>query len=548
MPAGRRPPTKNEQARLAMGVIARAATSASTRSAKDNGHAGLKGKSDQRKRVVDPLENAALSEQVVASWSNQLPPESEREGETVLELKKLQTDGSVCWESRRLVYDKSNIWLAKADSDMVLDLVPLLECAHIIEVKLDEEVADACAEDNERDLKLRKLESFLSGDEAAEKNIVCAADTKEDRAEWVKALSAMCNSNPRPGAVHVIFRGALRKRGQLNTAFKKRFFALRSDGVCGYFGSEADFGACLTDSGLVREEEWRRRAKGSFLCAELGPISLQASKDGFLFTLCVAASSGDAASSTAGSTASPPTRQVPARSTSLLSRSFSTRAACNQVNTAGLNVVCSPEGRNGGRIYTFRLANEYENARWAALLIDAQKAAHNAALGTTLARAREAAQRFCQHAVTQVFFGLVIVTAFAVSLVDAELMPSATSPLARTISVVETIVASVFIFELALNLFAWWFWPFLGTLFFLSVSFALLCVHAACTQKHEYMHACMHSYMHNVDASACTLYLFHSLLRARSMVAHMLVCMHVFIWSCMYVCLHVQKIAGISST
>ena len=77
------------------------------------------------------------------------------------------------------------------------------------------------------------------------------------------------------GRHDVVRKGIIKKRGQFNQAFRRRFFVLDDRGNVAYYSNEKDF-------------EAGRKPKGSFSCAQLHVVQhADESKDGALFTLLV---------------------------------------------------------------------------------------------------------------------------------------------------------------------------------------------------------------------------------------------------------------------
>ena len=72
----------------------------------------------------------------------------------------------------------------------------------------------------------------------------------------------------------VRFKGYVRKRGQINSAWKTRFFVLQEDGTCSYYATEAAF-------------EQQKEKKGAFACrgARLVANAGSDDKNGFLFNV-----------------------------------------------------------------------------------------------------------------------------------------------------------------------------------------------------------------------------------------------------------------------
>ena len=72
----------------------------------------------------------------------------------------------------------------------------------------------------------------------------------------------------------VRFKGYVRKKGQINPAWKTRFFVLQEDGTCSYYATEAAF-------------EQHKEKKGDFVCrgARLVANAGSDDKNGFLFNV-----------------------------------------------------------------------------------------------------------------------------------------------------------------------------------------------------------------------------------------------------------------------
>jgi hypothetical protein len=89
----------------------------------------------------------------------------------------------------------------------------------------------------------------------------------------------------------------------------------------------------------------------------------------------------------------------------------------------GFNIITTSDSHHAGRIYTLRAASEVELAEWLDVVQHAKKVAVREALEKTSRIARLQAQMrviYDSHA-SQIFFALIILCAFAVSLSEAEL-------------------------------------------------------------------------------------------------------------------------------
>lgn len=98
-------------------------------------------------------------------------------------------------------------------------------------------------------------ESFeFSLTDSSGKRTICSVDTEEARELWISELTAAIAALER-GGMHKdglarTHEGPVRKRGQLNTAFKSRYFVL-SEGLLRYYKTKHDYMAKRAEQGTL---------------------------------------------------------------------------------------------------------------------------------------------------------------------------------------------------------------------------------------------------------------------------------------------------------
>jgi voltage-gated sodium channel len=426
-----------------------------------------------------------------------LPQEHEWIGSTLVDLKTLKTDGDSFWVPRRLVCDREKLMIVKPGGNRVLDVIPLVQCEEIINLEVQDEAHEHATEGPRARLASLSLGQNLDN----LKCIECAVCTVQERTAWAKAFrhAAEMNEGRVEGSEgeqttakghsgtgtfdsRPLLTGLVKKKGQVNTRWKDRFFVLQHDGTCNYYASEAHYEASN------KHDPSPDRVKGYFACRGLHLIedAGHSVREGYKFTLFIAknahlledekfprlSSSREAtpphAHSRASLVFSLQTDNNEAQTTTTNegaernSKSLKGLSVHSSV-TYGFNIKCLENGHNSGRVYTFRQSSKALNSTWVALLKTATRQAKQAALGSHVSRARSQVRRLYASTAAQSFFAIIIFGAFVVSLVDTELHPAVGSDLHDAFNKLEYVFAIVFAVELCVNMFGSWFWDFISS-------------------------------------------------------------------------------------
>ena len=148
------------------------------------------------------------------------------------------------------------------------------------------EMVCECDEESERDTWIEKIAEAalalqverLTSNDALEHSRQHLHLTDARNEDILRTLSAVSSSVEGAGGqeVRIVLKGQVKKKGQVNSTFKNRFFVLSDNGILAYYASEADFTSQL-------------KPKGEFSCRGL-TLTEDAghSKIGFLFTIFVA--------------------------------------------------------------------------------------------------------------------------------------------------------------------------------------------------------------------------------------------------------------------
>jgi hypothetical protein len=160
--------------------------------------------------------------------------------------------------------------------------------------------------------------------------------------------------------------------------------------------------------------------------------------------------------------------EIPNDSSNILARnSFATffeEEAAGQLHIVQIRTV--EDGQNSGRTYYLNCETAEACSAWTRALqagADEAELAHHAG-PSLLIRARRHVRRLYNHDATQFLVGGLILVSFAVNIAQAELQLPPGSDARRqadaVLDTLEIVITALFAFELALNLFAHWFWRF----------------------------------------------------------------------------------------
>lgn len=124
--------------------------------------------------------------------------------------------------------------------------------------------------------------------------------------------------------------------------------------------------------------------------------------------------------------------------------------------------IHTEEGKhNHGKVFCFRCKGAIENDRMIALLKHEGSRARVAFIQENRwTNARAAAGKFAEHPIMQVFMTFLIFAAFAVTVIEAQLRPQKGGVTYMVLYYIDMALTVVFVFELAINLFAHWFLAF----------------------------------------------------------------------------------------